>query len=412
MSAVVPPALAGPTKFLARQPILDRSQRVVGYELLFRSGMENYFPDVDIPSASRSVIDKSLLVGIDVLCEGQKAFVNCTPDVLLNQLITVLPPATTVIEILEWIEVTDELQAACRALRNSGYMLALDDFVPGGPQKELLGVADVLKLDVEHTRPEELGSFVREQLARGRWLVAEKVETLERFQEARSVGFTHFQGYFFARPTIVGIPELPAITLNRIRLLRCIAGAELNYREMETVLKGDPALCYRLLRYMNSALFSLPCNVSSVRHALSLLGDQEIRRWVALVVAVTAVQDKPAALLRLALLRAQFCGSLGALLQSYCGDLFLLGLFSLMDTILDMPMPELLDRVRLPEPIRQTLLGQSTSLDQIMKLVYALESGDWDCCEEVAKSLGVTENAISQLYLESVAWTRQFAALF
>jgi EAL and modified HD-GYP domain-containing signal transduction protein len=403
--------MAGPTKFVARQAILDRSQRVVGYELLFRSGVQNSFPDVNFASASRAVIDKSLLVGLDVLCDGQKAFVNCTADVLTDQLVTVLPPATTVVEILEWIEVSDQIVAACRALKNAGYMLALDDFVPDGPQQELLGLADVIKLDVQYTAPGDYRAFIREHLARGRWMVAEKVETQERFEEARNAGFTHFQGYFFAKPVILGMPDLPADTLNRIRLLQCIASTDLNYRDVETIIKCDPALCYRLLRYLNSALFSLPCSVRSVRHALSLLGDQEVRRWVALIVAVAAMQDKPAALLKLALLRAKFCGAMGALLNWQGGDLFLLGLFSLMDTILDIPMHDLLGRVSLPEQIRETLLGGHTRLDTLMKLVHALESADFDCCDEIAKLLKVQESVISQTYFESVAWTKDFASL-
>jgi EAL and modified HD-GYP domain-containing signal transduction protein len=403
--------MAGLTKFVARQAILDRYQKVIGYELLFRSGFENSFHDVNLGSASRAVIDKSLLVGVDVLCEGQKAFVNCTGDVLTDQLLTVLPPSTTVAEILEGVEVTEAVMAACRSLKNSGYMIALDDFVPGGPQKPLLDLADIIKLDVQDTPPGKLRPFLRKQLVQGRWMIAEKVETAECFAEARDAGFTHFQGYFFARPVVLGMPDLPATALNRLRLLQCLAGEQLNYREIEAVIQCDPALCYRLLRYLNSALFSFPCSVSSVRHALSLLGDQEIRRWITLIVAISAVQDKPVALLRLALLRAKFCGAMGKLLHWRGSDLFLLGLFSLMDTILDIPMSELLCRVRLPEPISETLLGHDTSLNHLMKLVYALESADWDCCDEIAGLLGIQENTISQVYLESVAWTRGFVNL-
>ncbi len=411
MSSSLAPLSAGLTKFVARQAILDRSQKVIGYELLFRSGVGNSFPNADFASASRAVIDKALLVGVDVLCDRKKAFINCTEDVLVDQLIAVLPPSTTVVEIMEEIEVTEAIMTACRTLKNSGYMIALDSFVPDGPQKQLLELADVVKLDVQHTSPGKFRSFVREQVARGRWMVAKKVETLECFQEARNAGFTHFQGYFFAKPVVLGMPDLPSGTLNRIQLLQCIAGTELNYREVETIIKCDPALCYRLLRYLNSALFSFPCSVSSVRHALSLLGDQEIRRWITLIVAIAAVQEKPMALLQLALLRAKFCGAVGRLLHWRGSDLFLLGLFSLMDTILDVPMPELLSRVRLPEPITQALLGNNTDLDQVMKLVYAVESADWDCCDEIAKLLGMQEDAISKAYFESVAWTKEFINL-
>jgi EAL and modified HD-GYP domain-containing signal transduction protein len=412
MSSSLPPLTAGLTKFVARQAILDRAQKIMGYELLFRSGIENSFPDTHPGSAaSRAVLDKALLVGIDVLCDGGKAFVNCTQEVLTDYLITVLPPSTTVVEILEGVEVSDSVFAACRTLKGAGYMLALDDFVPGGPQQQLLPLVDIVKIDVQETPPGKYRSFLREQLARGVWAVAEKVETQECYEEARSVGFTHFQGYYFAKPVVLDMPDLPTDILSRLRLLQCIASEELNYREVETTIKCDPALVYRLLRYLNSALFSFPCSVSSVRHALSLLGDQEIRRWMTLIVAIAAVQDKPMALLRLALLRAKFCGAMGRILHWRGSDLFLLGLFSLMDTILGVPMPELLRRVRLPDPISQALLGQSTSLDPVMRLIYGLESADWKGCDEVAQQLGLRESVISQAYIESVAWTKEFVKL-
>lgn len=403
--------MTGSRKFVARQPIFDRSQRTVGYELLFRSGMENCFPKVDREIAARSVIDESFLTGIDVLCDGRWAFINCTGEVLEQQLVTALPPQTTVIEVLESIEASDEIVLACRKLKNAGYRLALDDFVPNGPQRDLLKLADIVKLDIQALAPEELRSAAADCLGRGLSVLAEKVETKAEFDRTYALGFTHFQGYFFAKPAMISLPELPALSLSRIRLLQCIVDSELDYAEIESIIKSDTALCYRLLRYLNSARFVLRRNVNSIRHALSLLGDQEIRRWVTLVVALIAVQSKPAALLQHALVRARFCEGLAPPAKWRGSDLFFLGLFSLLDAILNMPMTELLERVSLPDRIREALLGGDSKLGQVLKLVQAYESANWNVCDQLAQALGMQESTLSELYLASVAWTTEFAGL-
>ena len=402
---------SGPTRFVARQPILDGAQSVIGYELLFRSGRENGFPDIDKTFASRSVIDKSLILGLDVLCAGRRAFINCTREVLIDQLPTALPRESTVLEVLESVEADPEVLEACRRLKQAGYGIALDDFVPGGPQTGLLELADIVKLDFCAITASELGRAARDYLARGLVLLAEKVETQEQFDQARALGFTCFQGYFFAKPAMIDLPEVPVVTLNRIRLLQYVASSQLDYAQVENGIKQDAALCYRLLRYLNSVQFPLSGRVNSIRHALTLLGEREIRRWVALLVAFVVVQDRPAILFQHALLRASFCENLAARLKWHGNDYFLLGLFSLMDAILNLPMPTLLERVSLPPAVRAALLGASGKLGDLLRLVQTYESADWRACDQLALQLGTDEDTITQAYLESVAWTNETAQL-
>ncbi len=208
-------------RFVARQPILDRFQKVVGYELLFRNGIEDFF-NADPELAARSTLDSSLLIGLDTLCHHTRAFVNCTRDILLRDLVTLLPPHQTVVEILETVEPEDRVVAACKRLKESGYLIALDDFAPNDPRIPLCGFADIIKVDLRATRPEEWSAMVRRFGSPQRKMLAEKLETSAEFNRVRTMGFVYFQGYFFKRPELVVGREVPASRLRLLRLLELI----------------------------------------------------------------------------------------------------------------------------------------------------------------------------------------------
>src|ERR1022692_737937 len=230
ISASKSPSLPG-QRFVARQPILDRSQNVFGYELLFRNGVEDYF-NADPELAARSTLDSSLLYGINMLCDRRRAFVNCTREVLFKDLITLLPPHQTVAEILETVEPEDRVIAACRRLKAAGYLIALDDFAPDDPRMPLCEFADIIKIDIQATSAEQRADmvhFLRSPLCK---MLAEKVETLAEYHQARDMGFTYFQGYFFCRPEILSSHEVPASRLNYLRLLEMISRRELNLHEL------------------------------------------------------------------------------------------------------------------------------------------------------------------------------------
>jgi c-di-GMP-related signal transduction protein len=199
-------------RFVARQPIFDRTQKVFGYELLFRDGLENCF-SAEPNAASLSTLDTSLLFGLNTLCDGHLAFVNCTRDTLLKDLVTLLPPQETVVEILETVEPGDRVVAACKRLRTAGYLIALDDFAPNDPRSSLCEYADILKVDFRATRIEERAGLMR-RFGNGRKMLAEKLETPQEFRQARDMGFALFQGYFFRRPEILMAREVPANKLH------------------------------------------------------------------------------------------------------------------------------------------------------------------------------------------------------
>src|SRR5579862_2461181 len=211
-----PPHKPG-TQFVARQTILGLDQSVYGYELLFRNGVEDFFGGTDLDAASRSTLNTSLLMGIDVLCDGRRAFINCTRDVLLKDYITLLPPSQVVIEVLETVPADDLVVAACLRMKKAGYLIALDDFSTKDPRQDIAPLADIIKVDLRATSAGEAAAMVNQYGRAGCRMLAEKVETREEFESAKKSGFVYFQGYFFRRPELLTAHEIPANRMNYIR---------------------------------------------------------------------------------------------------------------------------------------------------------------------------------------------------
>ncbi|MGA2458489.1 MAG: HDOD domain-containing protein [Terriglobales bacterium] len=391
-------------RFVARQPILDRTQNVFGYELLFRNGVEDYF-NADPELAARSTLDSSLLYGINMLCDKRRAFVNCTCEVLFKDLITLLPPNQTVAEILETVEPEDRVIEACKRLKAAGYLIALDDFAPNDPRVVLIEFADIIKIDIRATGPEERAGMMRRFGSPKCKMLAEKLETPHEFYQARDMGFVYFQGYFFCRPEIVTGREVPASRLHYIRLLEMVSHRELDMRELEKMLKQEASLCYRLLRYLNSPLFGLALEIKSIRHAIAVLGEREMRRRIRLVVTVGAAEQRCSELVLMGLARARFCELLSSRLQSNT-DLFLMGLLSIMDAILEVSMDVLLEQLPVERETKTTLLGQNTSLRPLYQLMLAQESGEWSQSSALAKQLKLPDEEVASAWWQALQWAQ------
>jgi len=392
-------------RFVARQPIFDRSQKVFGYELLFRNGIEDYF-NADPELAARSMLDSSLLIGLDTLCHHTRAFVNCTRDVLLKDLVTLLPPHQTVVEILETVEPEDRVVSACKKLKDAGYLIALDDFVPDDPRTPLCSLADIVKVDLRATRPEEHAAMLRHFGSAKCKMLAEKLETPQEYSLTRNMGFAYFQGYFFCKPELIIGREDPASRLRLLRLLDLISRPELDLREVEKALKQEASICYRLLRYLNSPVFGFSLEIKSVRHAMAILGERELRRWIRLVVTVGAAEQRCSELILMALTRARFCELLSERLKSN-HDLFLMGLLSVMDAILEIDMSTLLEQVPVDSAIKGALLGQESSLRPLYRLMLAQESGEWANSAELAQQLILPDEDVASAYWLALTWAQE-----
>jgi c-di-GMP-related signal transduction protein len=398
-----------PMRYVARQPILDREENVFGYELLFRDGVENAFSG-DCDEASRATLDRSLVMGVDVLCDGRRAFINCTRDTLIKGLVTLLPSASTVVEVLESVPADPDVVAACRNLKETGYLIALDDFIADDRREPLAGIADIIKVDMKLTTDEQRAGIVNAYGDGRHRLLAEKIETRAEFVGARDLGFVYFQGFFFRRPEKLNTHDLPANRMNYLRMLQEVSRAELDVSALEQLIKAEASVCYRLLRYLNSVVFGLRNEIHSVRHALSMLGEREVRRWVRLVAAVGAGQEKTSDLVLSALVRARFGELLQPVVPHGDSDLFLLGLLSLLDAMLEMPMSDVLDRVPLDHETKAVLLGKASPLRPIYQLMLAHESGEWEAAEQLSTDLRLDSDEVASYYWRAQQWAREICS--
>jgi EAL and modified HD-GYP domain-containing signal transduction protein len=394
-------------KFVARQPIFDGKKNIFGYELLFRSSLENFFQsDQPDQASSRVVVDSFLLFGMQSLTGGRRAFLNFTHSLLVQQYATLLPREQAVVEILETVEPDDQIVAACKILKDKGYLIALDDFIFDRQDNPLIKLAKIVKVDFLSTPPDVRQELVKKFRPLGIEMLAEKVETYDDFREAIRQGYTYFQGFFFCKPEILSGRDIPAFKLNYLSLLRAINQNDPNLFEVEQMIKRESSLCYKLLRYLNSAAFYFHGKVTSIRHALSLLGIKEVRRWASLVALAVIGEDKPQALVVASMIRACFCELLAprAGFADRTAELFLTGLLSMMDAILEKPMESILQQLPVSPEVKETLLGGKSSFQDLFELVTCYDKGDWRKNSELAARLKLDEVAISEAYLQSIKW--------
>ena len=385
------------TRYLARQPIFDGCENVFGYELLFRGGPETLFSASNSDRASLSTIDYSLTLANPNLTNGKRVFINCTRELLVDGLVTLLPPDLTVLEILEDVEPDNEVMAACRRLRSVGYSLALDDFTADRMGSPLLEIVSFVKVDLRLNEKTHLGTIAQRLSSRGLRLIAEKVETREELEFAQAVGYHFFQGYFFCKPTMMKSRDISPAQQSQIRLLKTVIDPELDLGELEEIIRTDVSLCYRLLRYLNSAAFGL-YPVRSIMHALTLIGEREVRKWIALVTAASLASNRTPELMRIALVRAKFCEMLAA--EQKADDYFLAGLFSLLDVMLEQPMDELVSELPVSTECRRALLGAENEISELLKHCRMLESGDVS-----TKGLKPRSEAFWDTFQKATYWT-------
>jgi EAL and modified HD-GYP domain-containing signal transduction protein len=399
--------------YLARQPILDRAGKLFAYELLFRSDpIHNEFNGTESSAATLQVLANSLLaIGLDNILGGKKAFLNFGRALLLSGFASILPPETLVVEVLESVAPDAEVIAACRKLRTLGYSIALDDFVSDPRFDPLVALSSLIKVDMQSTGKREQERLLQAYKPRGIAMIAEKVETREEFDWAHRAGYDYFQGYFFARPVITRGQKIPAAKISCLRLLGEVQRIELNLDGVKEIVSQDVALSYTLLRYANSALFHFRTDIQSLEHALALIGEEGIRHWAALSALATLAEDKPHELITLSLVRGRFCEHLAqAVGVPNSGQAFLMGLFSFLDALLDLPLEHALGQVNIDTAIRQVLLGTAPAQSlflRIHELVRQYELAHWDVVASLAHELNIRCQAITDAYRDSTLWAHQ-----
>jgi c-di-GMP-related signal transduction protein len=399
-------------RYLARQPILDTDQSLFAYEILSRFGPENYCRVEARADSHTTAMDELFLMGLKRITHGRPAFLNCTREFLFGDYLEMLPKEFVVGEIIDTVEPDEGVLAACHRLKEKGYRLALDDYEDRPEVQPFLEVVDFIKVDFLTTPAEKLKRLAGKFRNWGIPLIAEKVETQEQFENGVEMGYEYFQGCFFCRPQMVSRKSVPANRAMYLRLLQAANRPQLDRTEIAGLMKQDASLNYRLLRYLNSPAFPLLNEVHSIPHALSLLGERATRRWVSLVCVAEMGEGKSEELVKMPLLRARFCELLGeaAGMTGETNDLFLLGLLSMMDILLEMPMAEVLADLPVNEELKKALLGRSGRYARVLEAALIYETGTWNQLTESALALGVHENAIPELHLRAVEWAGQVFA--
>ncbi len=387
--------------FLARQPILDSKQSVEAYELLYRHGdVERALVDDDELATARVALGALTEIGLDRVVGQQRAWINVTREFLLQGLAHSLPPERVVLELLEDQLVDEPLLERIRELRDTGYVLALDDYSYTPGLERLLGLVDIVKLDLLALGPEGLAREADALRPYRLRLVAEKIETHEDFQVGIAAGCDLFQGYFFCRPQLLRDRAVPPNRLALLQLAAALQDPTIELADLERLISRDVTLSYRLLRYINSAYFGLRQQVSSIMHAVVLLGSENVARWATLTI-FAEIGDKPRELLLTALIRARFCQRAGEAHDGPPAQRFTLGLFSVIDALTDTPMQTALKHLPFPRQMCDALIDHSGP-GRLLDCVQAIEHGDFQKASHLLQHP-------ARHYLESLAWTNDTA---
>jgi len=400
-------------QFIARQPILNIDKKLYAYELLYRGAPGHLLGQVSGEQATASLLSSTFLTGdIQVITNNRLCFINFTEDLLKSNLPLNFPKTRIVVEILEDVEPTPKVVSICRRLKDNGYTLALDDFVFQKKYEPLLELVKFVKIDIRLT---PLNTLVRTLNHLNHYrvkLLAEKEETEEEFIQANKMGFSFFQGYFFCKPQNIQIKEISSIKINLIRLLAEITKKDIQMERLREIISSDVAISYKLLRFLNSAYYYLLQKVKSVNHGVALLGEKELRRFCLLVIVSELATEKPDELVRQALVRAKFCellGSSASLPEAECNNLYMLGLFSLLDAMLDYPMSEILEKLPIEQVVKDCLLGKDNPYMNYLRLAQAFERNNQKDRIKLQDTLSLFDSEVQSGYLEAVRYANHLS---
>ena len=397
--------------FVARQAIFNRRQKVVAYELLFRDSPKNFFPDIaEGQATARLIMENQLNLGTRHITSGKKALINIGPESLELDLCAFLPCQDVVIELLESIEPTDTNYELCRELFHSNFNLALDDFVYKPQWDRFLKLVKLIKFDITITPLDDIHPIIKKLKDHKQIkLLAEKIETQEEYEVAAGMGFDYFQGYFFAKPTMMKHNDIDYNYGLVVAIYAEIMGPNPDLTKIAALFELDAALAYKLLRLINSGVFPIQSKIASLKQALVYLGQERLKKFVSLIVTAHTAGKKPAELMQVCVVRARFCELIAKKVAKHqSGEAFLTGLFSLLDAILDQPMSLLVEKLPFQDDIKAALLEEKNTLYYILKVVKAYETGSWWALEQAVIFLNIQSDILPELYQMSVDWADSY----
>jgi EAL and modified HD-GYP domain-containing signal transduction protein len=396
--------------FIGRQPIIDAQQKIIGYELLFRSNARDntaHFAD-DFSAGAQVLVNTLNNMGTEWLMGDKLAFLNVTEAMLTSEFMELLPAKRIVLEITGEINANPALLERMQGLKALGFDFALHNAQLTTENEPLIQLATYVKIDLLSVPNEQLGDLSLTLKKFALKIVAEKVETLAAFKRCKELKFDYFQGYYFAHPEILTakvINPAHALVLDILNKVRNNA----DIAEIEKGFKRDVALSFKLLRYINSVGFGLSCEIQSIRHALSILGYQQLYRWLTLLIVTTNENATPPALMKTAITRGRLTELLGQDLvdRGERDNLFIVGIFSLLDAMLEMPMDQVLEKLTLPENIADALLRRDGIYGPFLALAEACESADIGRINELANALTIEPAKVNEAHLKALAWVEE-----
>jgi EAL and modified HD-GYP domain-containing signal transduction protein len=393
--------------YLARQPILNIEQQLVAYELLFRDGERNCFPNIDPNQATSNILTNNhLTMGVEQVTGNLPAYINFHAETLIRHFPSFLDAKKVVIEILEDVDVTTELVNAVKSLKHKGYQLALDDHDFSTKWDVLLPYVDIIKVDVLSISMIEISKKIRTLKDWNGILLAEKVEEKRQFEQLKLLGFTMFQGYFFARPEMLKQKKLTTTKQNILDLISHSSKIKLDFNAISDIFSSDPALTYKLLRFINSPTYGCSQEITSLKHALIYIGELELKKFIALLSLSDLSEGKCSEIMRLSLIRAKFCEQISLNLQDPQNPpkAFLTGILSLIDGILDHDLHLVLEALPIHEDIKAALRKEESQLTQYLILATAVEKGLWKDCQAILTELSVDMFYCFNTYQQAIEW--------
>jgi EAL and modified HD-GYP domain-containing signal transduction protein len=367
------------------------------------------YDGIDGTGATKNVLVTAFSdIGIEEITGGRKAFVNFTQDLVLEEIPHLLSNDILVVELLEDIRPTEQILSACRKLKRRGYLIALDDFIYDETLEPLIQVADIIKLDFMKSSPDQIKKYISKinnpRHTRRKILLAEKIETYENYELAKSLGFTLFQGFFFCKPVTTNAKCIDTMRLSKLQLIRYMNDPDISFFALATVIKRDVVLSYRLLKIVNSAYYGLKYTVTGILHALTILGLEEIKKWVSLIIIGQIKSEKPPELIRTALVRGIFMEKLAIHLKKKMQreEYFMTGLFSLAVAIMDTTYESIMNETHLSPEICEPLITGQGERAELLSIIVHIEKAEWDEAIEIASKYNIEQKKINQFYIESM----------
>lgn len=393
--------------FIGRQPIMDVKQHIIGYELLFRHSADAdsaIFED-ELKACSNVLVNTMGDMDVQWLLGDKLAFINVNEAMLMSEFIELMPPQRTALEILRTVVAGDAVVERCRELSKLGYKIALDNPQLSTQIEPLTEFANFIKIDSLSVSPQEARKLFEKYSAPNVQMIAEKIETSAQFEAYKEIGYRRFQGFYFARPETFTAKVINPSFDSVLNLLNLVT-QDSDSQEIENGFKRDAALSFKLLRYINSVGFGLSCEIQSIKHALTILGRKQLYRWLTLLMVTAGENATPPALMKTSITRGRLTELLG---EGYFDkhdrdNLFIVGVFSLLDAILKMPMDQVLEKIQLQESVSEALLTRGGVYGPFLQLTEACEDADSKRILELAELLQYDADKVNECHIAALAW--------